>query len=43
VSLLGIGFVRGERTFTVVLGFICLLGEALYGFYPPEMFGQFLS
>jgi hypothetical protein len=43
VSLLGVGFIRGERALTVVLGFICLLGEALYGFYPPEIFGALFS
>ena len=32
--LLSIGFRRGERFVVVALGFVCLLGEALYGLYP---------
>ena len=32
--LLSIGFRRGERFVVVALGFVCLLGEALYALYP---------
>jgi hypothetical protein len=32
--LLGIGWMRGERPGFVVAGFVCLVGEALYGVYP---------
>ena len=35
--LLSIGFRRGERFVVVALGFVCLLGEALYGLYPIDM------
>ena len=34
--LLSIGFWRGERFFTVALGFVCLAAEALYGLYPID-------
>lgn len=34
--LLSIGFLRGERFLAVVLGFICLVAEGLYGFYPID-------
>ncbi len=36
--LLSVGFRRGERFVVVALGFVCLLGEALYGLYPIDMF-----
>ena len=32
--LLSIGYRRGERFIVTALGFVCLLGEALYGLYP---------
>ncbi|HYN10351.1 MAG TPA: hypothetical protein VES67_23390 [Vicinamibacterales bacterium] len=35
--LLSVGFRRGERFVVVALGFVCLLGEALYGLYPIDM------
>jgi hypothetical protein len=37
VVLLSVGFRRGERFVVVALGFVCLLAEALYGFYPIDM------
>ncbi len=35
--LLSMAFRRGERFVVVALGFVCLLGEALYGLYPIDM------
>jgi hypothetical protein len=35
--LLSMGFLRGERFVVVVLGFICVLAEAIYGLYPIDM------
>jgi peptidoglycan/LPS O-acetylase OafA/YrhL len=34
--LLSIGFLRGERFVIVAIGFVCLLAEGLYGFYPID-------
>ena len=35
--LLSMAFRRGERFVVVALGFVCLLGEALYGLYPIDV------
>jgi hypothetical protein len=34
--LLSAGFLKGERLIVVATGFVCLLGEALYGIYPLD-------
>ena len=34
--LLSVGFLKGERLIVVATGFVCLLGEALYGIYPMD-------
>ena len=34
--LLSIGFVRGERFLTALLGFVCLVAEGLYALYPID-------
>lgn len=35
-ALLSIGFLRGERFVIVAIGFVCLVAEGLYGFYPID-------
>jgi len=37
--LLGVAWAKGERMVVVALGFLCLLGETLYGTYPTAWWG----
>ena len=38
IVLLSISFLRGERFVVVALGFVCLLAELLFAFYPIDAF-----
>lgn len=36
VALLSASYLQGERLMVVVTGFVCLVGETLYGTYPTD-------
>ena len=38
IVLLSISFLRGERFVVAALGFVCLLAELLFAFYPIDAF-----